>query len=286
MALKRHILIATFSGVCLLLTGCANTLFFHPTTKTYQTPIDNNLFYEEVLFESQDKTRLSGWFIPAVKKKEEKAKGTIIHFHGNAQNMTAHYSFVNWLPEKGYNLFVFDYRGYGMSKGRACRSGIYKDCVAALFYVRSRPEVDSDKIVVLGQSLGGALAIRVVSDHPEFKVKAVIADSAFASYRQIARDKVGLIPVLKWFKWPLSFLLATNGYSPVDVIENLHPTPLLVIHGTCDLAVPYHHGKRLFESARDPKLFWTVDKGRHIDVLSPKRKQYRQALLKYLDSVL
>ena len=275
-----------FVTTLFLLAGCANPLFFYPDAKQYNLPSDSNLDYEDVSFFSRDNTKLSGWFIPAVLKgSNKKAKGTIIHFHGNAQNMTAHYQFVKWLPSKGYNLFLFDYRGYGRSEGKAQRAGIYEDCMAALTWVRAKEGIDKDKLIVLGQSLGGALAIRTVADHPEFGVKAVIADSPFASYRRIVRDKVGSISLLKWIKWPLSFLLATDGYSAVDVVDRLSPVPLLIIHGTDDRAVPFHHGKLLYETAKEPKVFWKIEKGRHIDVLQPHRFKYRQMIIDFLKGI-
>lgn len=90
-------------------TGCVNKYFYYPTAQVYQTPNQIGLPHEVVTFQSADGTKLSGWFIPAVGKP----LGTVIHFHGNAQNMTAHFSFVDWLPGSGFNLFVFDYRGHG-----------------------------------------------------------------------------------------------------------------------------------------------------------------------------
>ena len=88
----------------MILSSCANSLFYHPEEKVYQTPRDHNQAYEDVEFRSLDKILLSGWFIPA--KDPSKCAGTIIHFHGNAQNMTSHYSYVRWVPELNYNLFA------------------------------------------------------------------------------------------------------------------------------------------------------------------------------------
>ena len=76
-----------------------------------------------------------------------KAMGTVVHFHGNAQNMSAHYTFVSWLPAHGFNLFVFDYRGYGQSEGTLSREGVYEDSVAAVEYVRKRTDIDPRKII-------------------------------------------------------------------------------------------------------------------------------------------
>lgn len=267
----------------LMLSGCANPLFFYPDDKGYSLPSDYSLTYEKIEFSSQDGVRLSGWFVPA---ETETVKGTVIHFHGNAQNMTAHFQYVKWLPKKGFNLFVFDYRGYGASDGKAERKGIYRDCVAAIEWVREKKGVDSSKLILLGQSLGGALAIRVAADHPEFGLRAVVADSPFASYRMITRDKIDSVVLLKWFKWPLSFLLATDTYSPVDTVEQIAPVPLLIIHGTSDAAVPYRHGKTLYEKASEPRYLWTIENGRHTEALLPHRMKIRRQLIDFFDTVL
>jgi len=266
--------------ILLFITGCANGLFYHPDDRLYQTP---EIPYEEVTFESLDGTRLSGWFIPAT---GQSPAGTVIHFHGNAANISNHYGFVDWLPEAGFNLFTFDYRGYGDSEGRPGRRGVFEDSVAALRYVASRNDVDPDRLIAFGQSLGGANAVAAAAATPDVPLKGVVVDSTFYSYRSIARDKIGLIPVLGWFKWPLSFMAATNGHSPGPVIGTLSPTPVLLIHGTHDRVIPYEQGHRLYDAATSPKAFWTVEGGHHTDALITHKVIYRTKLARHLRKLL
>src|ERR1051325_11044653 len=152
-----------FFGLALALaclTGCVQGAFYHPDRVLYDTPARLGLKYEQVTFASQDGTRLVGWFIPARGYADPKrAKGTVVHFHGNAQNLSAHWQFVDWLPQRGFNLFVFDYRGYGASQGSPEPKGVFEDSLAALDYVRARPDVDPERLLALGQSLGGTNAI-------------------------------------------------------------------------------------------------------------------------------
>jgi alpha-beta hydrolase superfamily lysophospholipase len=97
-----------------LIAGCISSPFYQPDRVLYSTPPSVGLKYENAVFVSSDGTRLTGWFIPAAGYQNPKnAKGTVVHFHGNAQNMSAHWQFVTWLPQRGFNVFVFDYRGYG-----------------------------------------------------------------------------------------------------------------------------------------------------------------------------
>jgi cephalosporin-C deacetylase-like acetyl esterase len=78
-------------------------LFYYPDSRVYSTPAGAGLPYQDVWFTSRDGTKLHGWFIPAA--SQGPALGTVVHFHGNAQNMTAHVSFVSWLPAEGFNVF-------------------------------------------------------------------------------------------------------------------------------------------------------------------------------------
>ena len=268
--------------LALVCQGCVGRMFYQPDRVVYDTPDRHGLKYEEVTFASKDGTRLSGWFIPAVGK----ASGTVVHFHGNAQNMTAHFGFVHWLPAAGFNLFVFDYRGYGKSAGSANRLGLYEDSLAALDYIRSRPGIDQDKLVVLGQSLGGANAIAAVASRPAGTVRAMAIDSAFASYREIVRDKIGEMPLLALLRTPLASLLIGNDLSPDTFVASIAPTPLLLIHGTADPVVPYSHGQRLFALAREPKQFWTIDGGEHTAAFADPGSVYCQRLVTFFDEAL
>lgn len=275
-------LVLCVMAISLSCQGCVGGMFYYPDQRVYDTPARHGLQYEEVTFPSRDGIRLSGWFIPAVGA----AKGTVIHFHGNAQNMTSHFGFVSWLPAQGFNLFVFDYRGYGKSAGKPERQGIYEDSQAALDYIAKRPGIDHDRLLVLGQSLGGANAIVALGSSPRKGVRAVAIDSTFSSYRGIVRDKIKEMPLLSLLRWPLSYLLIDDSLSPDRFVANLAPTPLLIIHGTADTVIPYHHGKRLFDLAAGPKQLWTVEGGEHTSAFLDPSGGYRERLVAFFGGVL
>jgi len=262
--------------------GCADRFVYYPTREVYGTPGDLGLRYEAVTFHSADGTALSGWFVPAVGK----ALGTIVHFHGNAQNMTAHFGYVSWLPQEGFNVFTFDYRGYGASAGRPTREGVYQDCIAALACVRSRPDVDPDRIIVLGQSLGGANAIAVLGSPGAPRVRAVAVDSAFYSYRMMARAVIRRVPLLGLLRWPLSFLVIGDAHSPGDVVAGISPTPLLIFHGTADRVVPYAQGVMLYDAAKEPKELVTIPDGHHTDAFANPDSPYRHRLVDFYRDAL
>ena len=261
----------------LVLSGCLQDAFYYPDNVLYSTPQNAGLAYEPVSFQSKDGTRLSGWFIPAVGYADpKKAKGTVIHFHGNAQNMTAHWSFVQWLPERGYNLFVFDYRGYGASQGKPDPKGVFEDSDSAVNYVRARPDVNPDRLLLLGQSLGGASAIDVLGSGNRQGVKAIVVESTFFSFSSIASDKVSS-----------AGSLMDDVYSPERYVDKLSPTPFLLIHGTADPIIPYRHALRLIEKAHEPKQLITVNGGSHIEAFTQRfGTKYEDIVSHFFDGAL
>ncbi|GER17834.1 alpha/beta hydrolase [Variovorax boronicumulans] len=259
-----------------LLGGCVQSMFYYPDRVRYETPDALGLRYENVRFTSADGTRLSGWFIPAAGRADPKAaKGTVVHFHGNAQNMSSHWRFVAWLPAQDYNVFVFDYRGYGESDGAPEPRGVFEDSNAALDHVRARADVDASRLFVFGQSLGGTNAIAAVGSGNRAGVKAVAIESTFYSYRSIANDKL-----------PGAGLLVRDDYGASKFVAAIAPIPLLLIHGTADAVIPHHHSQRLLADAKEPKQLIEVPGAGHLEPMAAPRfgTTYQQALTTFFDN--
>jgi fermentation-respiration switch protein FrsA (DUF1100 family) len=280
-AYRNHAATAGRAGCLLLLvallTGCVQGLFYLPDNILYDTPRRAGLRFEQVSFPSKDGTRLVGWFIPASGYSDSRnAKGTVVHFHANAQNLSAHWQFVEWLPRRGFNLFVFDYRGYGASEGTPDPEGVFEDSGSALDYVRSRPDVNPDQLVLLGQSLGGANAIAVVGSGNRKGVKAIVIEATFYSYSSIASDKVS---------W--AGALMDDTFSPERYIANLSPIPFLLLHGTADSVIPFLHATKLFGKANEPKRLIAVEGGSHIEAFTPRfGTTYMDIVSVFLDEAL
>lgn len=265
--MKKLLFIAVLLLTALAWAGLDN-VFYYPDHREYATPTADGYKYEEIQFRSKDGTKLSGWFIPA----KGKSFGTVVHFHGNAQNMSAHYSFVSWLPANGFNLFVFDYRSYGKSEGKLSRQGVYEDSVAAVEYIKSRTDIGQNKIILFGQSIGGANALAVAGNNRFDGIVGIASDSAFSSYKGVAMDHTFILK-------PLAALLIGNKFSPKNSVQNIAPVPLLLIHGTADQVVPYKHAQILFAKAGEPKNLWTVQGGQHTEALGPYRAEFAPKLL-------
>lgn len=263
------------------MTGCVGRMFYYPDRQVHGSPADSGLAFQEVRFASRDGTALTGWFVPA----KGAATGTVVHLHGNAMNMTAHFSFVDWLPARGFNVFTFDYRGYGASAGTPDRKGVYEDSLAAIEHVLARPDVDRSRVVVLGQSLGGANALAVLGREGTRGVRAVVADSSFFSYRSIVKDKIAAMPGLAALRGPLSLAVIGDDLSPGPTVGRIAPVPLLFLHGEADRVIPSSHSARLYEAAKEPKTLWLVPRADHTEAITDRRWQDRIAafLLAALD---
>ena len=247
--------LAALLALLLGLSSCAQRAFYYPDHADYGSPAQSGLPYENVSFQSADGTRLHGWFVPARGVADAKqARATIIHFHGNAQNLTAHWQAVKWLPEHGYNVFLFDYRGYGQSEGKPSPEGLFADSNAALDYVRSRPDVNPERLLVFGQSLGGTNAIAVVGAGNKAGVRAVAIESTFASYSKIGNDKIPFA----------GSLLLRNTYAAERYVAQIAPIPILFLHGTADQVIAPKHSQILYALAGEPKRLVLLEGGTHL----------------------
>lgn len=265
-----------------LLSGCANSLFYYPDRHDYESQYAYQIPHEDVWIDTTDGLRLHGWFL----KAEGQAKATIVYLHGNAQNLTSHVLYVDWLPRAGYNVLVVDYRGYGLSSGTPSRKGLHEDARATWQYARQRADVDPERMVLFGQSLGGAVGLALAGRERLPGLKAVIADSAFSSYGRIGREKILEIPVAGYLLWPFSPLIISGELSPEPVVKNIAPVPLLLIHGDRDTVVPASHSERLYAAAREPKLLWSLQGAGHTEALGRLRPTVAPRLLKFLDYAL
>lgn len=262
-----------------LFSSCTH-LFYQPSSLLFYPPERLGLEQEDIDFKSSDGTALHGWFF----KAKGEVKGTVIQFHGNAQNITSHYLSLVWLIDHGYNLFTFDYRGYGLSKGKPEQEKIYEDALAALKKGNDlRKDNGGGRYVAYGQSLGGNILLRALPDSlVKDEIGFVIQDSTFVSYQDIAFDRMKSV----WFLFPfspLSYLLVSDKMASENVLHKIH-WPTLVIVGQSDETIPPKFGKEIYKNIpAEKKWLWKIPKGGHIDVFHRDNGVYRKKFLELLD---
>lgn len=264
----------------LLLGGCSacSGVFLQPDRRLHARPEQVGADWEDARFASADGTALTGLWLKA---RPGPGKGVVVQFHGNGENMSSHFLFVWWLTLEGWDVLAFDYRGYGASAGEKSLRGAVEDGVAALAYARRKAA--GRPIAVVGQSLGGALALASLEKDGGEGVKALILDSTFASYRAIARDKLGQLWLTWPFQWPLSFLVS-EGASPQRLAARRKPIPLLQFHSLADPVVPFYLGRRLFEAASGPKEFVEVRGSGHTEAFGQRREEHQGRIVAFLDA--
>ncbi|VAW51912.1 hypothetical protein MNBD_GAMMA05-1996 [hydrothermal vent metagenome] len=235
------------------LSACTNFLFV-PIKPHPVTPDAVNVLYEELTIDSSDGQQLHGWKLLAA----EKTAGTILFFHGNGDNVSTQLPNTFWLPEQGYDVYIFDYRGYGQSDGVATLDGTISDMELMIAYVVHQLPED-EKVIVIGHSLGGSMAIYTVA-HSAYRnrIKSLVTIEAFSDYHDITQDVLSRSWLFWLFQWPLSFTI-DNSYRPLDSISLISPIPILILHSESDEMIDMYHADRLFETAKQPKSFALID---------------------------
>lgn len=270
--MKKCVTAVLLFSLLLLFQGCTSH-FFYPDQTTYRTPEFYTLEYDDVIFSSEDNTSLHAWHI----YPKSPSKGLLFVAHGNAQNLSAHFVSWVWLVEEGYELFIFDYRGYGRSKGQIGIKGSVEDTRSALDYLEKNY---AQEYFVCGQSLGGTLLLDALKDRDNTKIKAVVIDSTFTGFSDIAVEKMDGI-FLTWpFQW-IPYLSLPKGYNAKESVTGLGK-PILFVHGSSDMTISPNHSWQLFELSKAPREIWLVKEAGHTQ--SFEKQAVQEDFLDFLDS--
>jgi len=205
---------------------------------------------EHVWFNSADGTRLHGWFFGTDQKPE---RATIVYFHGNGGNISNVSWVGQWYAKRGFNVLLFDYRGYGASEGVVgSESGLYADGDAAVAFVVNEKRAHPRSIVLHGQSLGTAVVADVASRR---EVGAVILESGFSSASSVASNTLPWLP--RWLH-----VLARNRFDSARRLASVR-APVLITHGDPDPVIPATEAQKLFAAASEPKQLLILREGGH-----------------------
>ncbi len=239
-------------------------LLFQPTKYPHGDWQPAGLKFADAWITSKDGTQIHGWYCPA-----EKPKAVVLYCHGNGGNLAGRAATLQLLQEKiGVSVLIFDYRGYGRSDGKATVGGAIEDAKAARKELAKLANVNESDIVLMGRSLGGAIAIQLAADVPP---RGLIIESSFSSLREVAHEH---FPKLAW-------LVPRHKLDSAQAITAIQ-CPLLQCHGDADRVISYESGRKLFESAKAPKRFITLADVGHND--RPTREYY-DAMADFLDEL-
>jgi dipeptidyl aminopeptidase/acylaminoacyl peptidase len=248
-----------------------------PRFQTDDNPKRYGLDYEPVSFPTADGLTLRGWFIPAATALRERLQqgemawntcATILVGHGypfDKANILRHALFLH--PR--FHLLVFDFRYFGESDGAYTTAGLLetRDVQAAVEYVKSRSDVNPERIGALGFSMSASAFI--LTRHPD--VKAIVADSPYATLEGLIARQFFFLP--GFTKWPLVALtklyaglllgVRVGDAAPADVVQDLN-APLLLIHGDADSQIPIEHSRTIYAKADHGKTqLWIVPGADH-----------------------
>lgn len=236
-ALKRLqssilIMITLYLGFLGLLLGFENRMVYHPSSAAEYWSPPPGLKYEDVTFQNKMGDAIHAWWCP-----DPQAKWTVLFSHGNAGNLSGHAWIISAIRATApCNIFIYDYPGYGKSTGKPGEAGCYSAADAAYQWLRDTKKTSPEKLILMGQSLGCAMACHLAVNHEHC---ATILLSPFTSIRDVGQELMPIFPV----RW-----LMSHRYDNRSKLVN-YKKPLLIGHSTSDEVIPFHHGKDLFDAA-------------------------------------
>lgn len=228
------------------------------------TPASHGLPYEDVSIRTEDGETLNAWWLPAPQHR-----GAVLLFHGNAGNISHRIDYARMFRTLGYSTLLVDYRGYGKSTGSPSEEGTYRDALASWQWLTATRSLAGRDIVIFGESLGGAVACWLAQRQTP---RALVVASTFTSVPDLGAEVYSFLPVR---------LLSRFKYNTLECLPQVN-APVMVIHSPRDDIVPFSHGRKLFDAARDPKEFLEV-RGGHNDGFVFMQTEWVSALGTFLE---
>jgi fermentation-respiration switch protein FrsA (DUF1100 family) len=257
---------AIYAGLAIFLFFTQSRLIYFPTSEIVAAPDQIGLSYKSVSFKAPDGVKLSGWLVPS-----DSPRGVVIFCHGNAGNISHRLESIEIFNRLRLSTFIFDYRGYGTSKGTPSEEGSYLDVKGAWNYLIEHEGLAPSDIILFGRSLGGAVAAWLARQHTP---KALIIESTFTSAPDLAGELYFYLPVK---------LLCRYKYNALAAIREIK-CPVLIVHSQEDEIVPFRHGRMLFEAANNPRAFLKIS-GSHNEGFIISSDVYINGLKAFLDQV-
>lgn len=239
--------VAAYLGLYLVMFFLQARYIYFPTRAVLTTPAAIGLAYEDVSFSASDGPRIAAWFVPA-----DSARGTVLICHGNSGNIGDRLYIINLFHQLGLNVLIFDYRGYGNSTGKPSELGTYRDALGAWNYLTKQRQLPPEQIIVLGRSLGGAIAAKLADQQ---QPSGLILEATFTSLPNLGATIYPYLPVK---------LLCRYRYPTIRHVRKIR-CPILIAHSRADEMIPFAHAEALYAAAQEPKIFAELTGGHNQD---------------------
>lgn len=244
------------------LLSIERSFIFFPEKELCAFPTDGEMEYEDVYLPCPDGMTIHGWFI------QGRGEAVILFFHGNGGNISHRIEKIRLLCYPEISALMIDYHGYGLSQGQPSEASCYLDALTSWDFLTQKRGIDPKRIVLFGESLGGAVAIDL---SVKKQAGAVILESTFTNIGEVmGRFVPGISAFLKG---------KFNSLSKIPQLKS----PLLVLHGDQDELVSHELGRKLFEKANEPKEFFTLRGAHHNDTYEVGGQAYAQKVHQFIE---
>ena len=256
--------LALYLLICLLAFLFQRSLLYFPIRWSEREARQANPGFDEVWISTSDGERVHAWL-----HRSENSSWTVVIFHGNAGNLSYHQATMSPFLSLGFQVILFDYRGYGLSSGHPTQVGLLLDGEAVVDYVEKTLGIPAERIVYFGQSLGTGVAVLVGEKRPPGRL---ILESGFPSLAQVASTHYPFLPV---------GLLLRDRFESAQAIRRIS-CPILFLHPALDEIIPIALGRALFEMAPEPKRLVELPGAHHNDSFDVAMDEQVEAIREFL----
>ncbi len=268
--------------ICIAIYFLQDKLIFLPKFEIIQTPKDYGIEFKNIYFSSGE-DKLHGYYIPHKTIKKDANEGklnpndyTILYCHGNAGNVSHRENTIKMYHNLGFNIFLFDYSGYGESSGKPSAENLELNVVNAWNFLTKQKGIPEKKIIIIGRSLGGFVAL---SAGEKFNPFALSLESTFSSIKNIAQHQMPLVPAK---------LILKNDFDNMAKIKNVK-VPIFMVHSKDDKIVKYYHSQKLLKAAKENDVIKQITfrsfTGGHNGCYFQDENNYTTKFLAFLDDV-
>jgi fermentation-respiration switch protein FrsA (DUF1100 family) len=240
--------LACYLGVLALLMLLENRMVYHPVPASEEWLPPPNDRVEDIEVETEDGTRIHAWWCPV-----EGSPGAILYCHGNAGNLSHRGDSISVMQEVlKESVLIFDYPGYGKSRGIPSETGCYAAADAAYNWLVEKRHIAPERILLHGGSLGGGVAVDLASRRPH---RGLVLVNTFTRAPDVGQH---------WYPWlPIRWLMR-NRFDNLAKIGKCKQ-PVFITAGTADEMIPFTQSEKLFATANDPKCFYRMEGAEHND---------------------